>query len=166
MTNLGRITFGPGFKDFEKIFVGYDDLLDRLNSIAEAAHKNSTGFPPYNIYKIDDTHSAIELAVAGFELDELDIELVDKQLTVKGNKQENPAVDYSHRGMATRDFTRTFGLGEDVQVTGAELKNGLLTIALERIVPEHKLPKKISIDAVLATIKAQPKELLTEKEDK
>lgn len=165
MSNIGRITFGPGFKDFEKFFVGYDELLDQLNSIAEAAHRNQTGYPPYNIYKVDDTHTAIEVAVAGFAEDELDIELVDKQLTVKGSKKETPDVEYAHQGLATRDFTRTFGLGEDVIVAGAELKNGLLTIALERVVPEHKLPKKIAIGSI-PTIKAQTKELLTEKEGK
>lgn len=165
MTNLSRITFGPGFKDFEKFFIGYDDLLDRLNEIAHAAHRNSTNYPPYNIYRLDDTHTGIELAVAGFGEDELEIELVDKQLTVKGSKQSDTAVEYTHQGLATRDFTRTFGLGEDTVVAGAELKNGLLTIVLERIIPEHKLPKKISIGSI-PTIKAPTKELLTEKEDK
>lgn len=166
MTSLSRnFTFGPGFKDFEKFFIGYDDLFDRLNEIADAAHRNSTNYPPYNIYRIDDNHHAIELAVAGFAEAELDIELVDKQLTVKGSKTAVEGVEYTHQGLATRDFTRTFGLGEDTVVTGAELKNGLLTIALERVVPEHKLPKKIAIGAI-PTIKASKKELLTEKEDK
>lgn len=165
MSNIGRITFGPGFKDFEKFFVGYDELVDQLNSIAEAAHRNSTGYPPYNIYKVDDTHTSIEIAVAGFGEEDLDIVVEDKQLTVKGSKKEVPDVEYAHQGLATRDFTRTFGLGEDVVVAGAELKNGLLTIALERVVPEHKLPKKIAIGSI-PTIKAQPKELLTEKEGK
>lgn len=165
MTNLSRIAFGPGFKDFEKFFIGYDDLFDRLNEIADAAHRNSSGYPPYNIYKVDETHSAIEIAVAGFSEEELDIELVENQLTVKGNKVPASVKEYSHQGLAARDFTRTFGLGEHVHVAGAELKNGLLTIALERIVPEHKLPKKIVIGSI-PTIKAPQKELLTEKEVK
>lgn len=166
MTNLHRsFTFGPGFKDFDKFFIGYEDLFDRLNSIAEAAHRNSTNYPPYNIYRIDDNHHAIEMAVAGFAEDEIDIELQENKLTVTGNKKADVAVEFIHQGLSGRDFTRTFGLGEDVVVRGAELKNGLLTIALERVVPEHKLPKKISIGTI-PTIEAPKKELLTEKEVK
>jgi len=163
MTNFNRVTFGPGFKDFDKFFIGYDDLLDRMNSIAEAANKNSSGYPPYNIYKVDDTHSAIEIAVAGFADHELDIELVQDKLTVKGKKKTvDETVEYTHQGLATRDFTRTFGLGEDVQVKGASVLNGVLTISLERIIPEHKLPKKIPIDGVIPTVSTPKQELLTE----
>lgn len=154
-------TFGPGFKDFEKYFVGYDDLIDRLNGIAEAATRNQTNYPPYNIYKISDSDYAIEMAVAGFNEDEIDIELTENKLSVSGVKKADIAVEFIHQGLSSRDFTRTFGLAEDVVVKGAELKNGLLTIALERIVPEHKLPKKIAIGAI-PTIKASKKELLTE----
>ena len=165
MTDYTRyITFGPGFKDFEKIFVGYDELLDRLNSIAEAASHNKTNYPPYNIYKINED-TFIEIAVAGFEPDEIDIELKENKLTVSGVAKSETAVEFLHQGLASRSFTRTFGLNEDVVVKGAELKNGLLTIALERIIPEHKRPKKIAIGTI-PTIKAQTKELLTEKETK
>ena len=166
MTALSHLAFGPGFKDFEKFFVGFDDHINHLNELANAVTRNSTGYPPYNITKTGDLSYAIQLAVAGFEEKDIEIEYAENKLTVKGNILANSeAQEIIHQGIANRDFTRTFALNEDVEVRGAELRNGLLTIALERIVPEHKKPKKISIGAV-PTIKARNKELLTEKEVK
>ena len=163
MTALSHLAFGPGFKDFEKFFVGFDDHIHHLNELANAVTRNSTGYPPYNITKIDDTRYAIDLAVAGFCEKDIDIEYAENKLTVKGSLTSPEDIEYVHRGIANRDFTRTFALNEDVEVKGAELRNGLLTIELERIIPEHKKPKKISIGTI-PTIKAPKKELLTEKE--
>jgi molecular chaperone IbpA len=164
MTALSHLAFGPGFKDFEKFFVGFDDHINHLNELANAVTRNSTGYPPYNITKTGELSYAIQLAVAGFEEKDIEIEYAENKLTVKGNILANSeAQEIIHQGIANRDFTRTFALNEDVEVRGAELRNGLLTIALERIVPEHKKPKKISIGTV-PTIKARNKELLTEKE--
>jgi molecular chaperone IbpA len=166
MTALSHLAFGPGFKDFEKFFVGFDDHINHLNELANAVTRNSTGYPPYNITKTGELSYAIQLAVAGFEEKDIEIEYAENKLTVKGNILANSeAQEIIHQGIANRDFTRTFALNEDVEVRGAELRNGLLTIALERIVPEHKKPKKISIGTV-PTIKARNKELLTEKEVK
>lgn len=164
MTALSHLAFGPGFKDFEKFFVGFDDHINHLNELANAVTRNSSGYPPYNITKTGDLTYAIQLAVAGFEEKDIEIEYAENKLTVKGNILANSdAQEIIHQGIANRDFTRTFALNEDVEVRGAELKNGLLTIALERIIPEHKKPKKISIGTI-PTIKARNKELLTEKE--
>lgn len=166
MTALSHLAFGPGFKDFEKFFVGFDDHINHLNELANAVTRNSTGYPPYNITKTGELSYAIQLAVAGFEEKDIEIEYAENKLTVKGNILANSeAQEIIHQGIANRDFTRTFALNEDVEVRGAELRNGLLTIALERIIPEHKKPKKISIGTV-PTIKARNKELLTEKEVK
>ena len=166
MTALSHLAFGPGFKYFEKFFVGFDDHINHLNELANAVTRNSTGYPPYNITKTGELSYAIQLAVAGFEEKDIEIEYAENKLTVKGNILANSeAQEIIHQGIANRDFTRTFALNEDVEVRGAELRNGLLTIALERIVPEHKKPKKISIGTV-PTIKARNKELLTEKEVK
>ena len=166
MTALSHLAFGPGFKDFEKFFVGFDDHISHLNELANAVTRNSTGYPPYNITKTGELSYAIQLAVAGFEEKDIEIEYAENKLTVKGTILANSeAQEIIHQGIANRDFTRTFALNEDVEVRGAELRNGLLTIALERIVPEHKKPKKISIGTV-PTIKARNKELLTEKEVK
>ena len=166
MTALSHLAFGPGFKDFEKFFVGFDDHISHLNELANAVSRNSTGYPPYNITKTGDLSYAIQLAVAGFEEKDIEIEYAENKLTVKGNILANSeAQEIIHQGIANRDFTRTFALNDEVEVRGAELRNGLLTIALERIIPEHKKPKKISIGTV-PTIKARNKELLTEKEVK
>jgi molecular chaperone IbpA len=163
MTGLSQIAFGPGFKDFEKFFVGFDDHIQHLNELANAVTRNSTGYPPYNITKTGELSYAIQLAVAGFEEKDIEIEYAENKLTVKGNILANPdAQEIIHQGIANRDFTRSFALNDEVEVRGAELRNGLLTIALERIIPEHKKPKKISISTVPA-IKAKQKELLTEK---
>ena len=168
MTGLSQIAFGPGFKDFEKFFVGFDDHIQHLNELANAVTRNSAGYPPYNITKTGELSYAIQLAVAGFEEKDIEIEYAENKLTVKGNISANSAAQeiiLIHQGIANRDFTRTFALNDEVEVRGAELRNGLLTIALERIIPEHKKPKKISIGTV-PTTKAQKKELLTEKEAK
>ena len=155
--------FGPGFRDFGKFFVGFDEHFDHLNQLANEISRNTSGYPPYNITKLDDTHYAIDLAVAGFCEQDIDIEYAENKLTIKGSLNCAEGAEYVHRGIANRDFTRSFGLNDDVVVTGAELKNGLLTIALERIIPEAKKPKKISIGE-LPVIKTKTKELLTEKE--
>ena len=163
MTQLSHLAFGPGFKDFEKFFVGFDDHINHLNELANAVTRNSTGYPPYNITKTGELTYAIELAVAGFDEKEIEIEYAENKLTVKGSITADETTEYVHRGIANRDFTRTFALNDEVEVRSAELRNGLLKIELERIIPEHKKPKKISIGTI-PTIQARKKELLTEKE--
>jgi molecular chaperone IbpA len=162
---MSDLFFGPGFKDFDKFFVGFDGHLNHLNQLAEAVAHNSTGYPPYNITKAGENNYYIELAVAGFAEDDINIEYAENKLTVKGNNTKPEYEGYVHRGIANRDFTRTFALNEDVEVKGAELKNGLLTIALERIVPEHKKPRKIAISEIPSTGIDRVRELLTEKEN-
>ena len=161
MTALSHLTFGPGFKDFEKFFVGFDDHIEHLNELANAVTRNSTGYPPYNITKTGDLNYAIELAVAGFDEKDIDIEYTENKLTVKGSIQPVDNLEFVHRGIANRDFTRTFALNDEVEVKNANLRNGLLIIELERIIPEHKKPKKISIGSIPST---KTRELLVEKE--
>jgi molecular chaperone IbpA len=163
MTALSHLAFGPGFKDFEKFFVGFDDHINHLNELANAVTRNSTGYPPYNITKTGDLTYAIELAVAGFDEKDIEIEYAENKLTVKGSIQPSDDVEFVHRGIANRDFTRTFALNDEVEVKSANIRNGLLTIELERIIPEHKKPKRIAIGNI-PTIRAPKKELLTEKE--
>jgi len=166
MSLQDAFVFGPGFKDFDKFFVGFDEHFDHLNQVAEAVSRNTSGYPPYNITKLSSINYAIELAVAGFDEAEIDIEYAENKLTVSGNKTPVEDSEFVHRGIATRDFTRTFGLNDDVIVTGANLKNGLLTIALERIIPEAKKPRKIAIGSVSAVSTGidRVQELLVEKE--
>jgi len=165
MSTHDAFVFGPGFRDFDKFFVGFDEHFNHLNQLALDVTRNTSGYPPYNINKIDDTNFTIELAVAGFAEDEIDITYAENKLTIAGNKKEDEGKEYIHRGIATRDFNRTFGLNDDVQVAGAQLINGLLTVNLVRIIPEHKKPKKIAIGNTLSMPSIdRVRELLVEKE--
>jgi molecular chaperone IbpA len=118
-------------------------MLERIREASETLPKIPT-YPPYNIKKIDDEHFEIEMAVAGFGKQNLDIELKDDTLTVSGSL-ESDAEDYIYQGIANRAFTRKFNLADTVVVKNAELVNGLLKIALERYIPEEKKAKKIDI---------------------
>lgn len=134
-------------KDFDKFFVGFDDQIAKMQKFHDDFSKNIPNYPPYNIRKIDETHYVIEIAVAGFGESEIDIEMDGGKLIVKGNvnadaTEEN---DYLFKGIATRAFTRSFALNDQVEVNNAELFNGMLKIALERIIPEEKKAKKIPV---------------------
>lgn len=124
--------------------VGFDSLFDRLNQTFATTRNDN--YPPHNVVQYDDTHYAIELAVAGFAEDEVTIELKKNVLTVTG-VQRSPEVEvtYVHKGISNRDFTRTFPLADHIEVTGAKVRNGILAISLERTVPEEFKPKTIQI---------------------
>ena len=125
----------------DPFFIGFDRLTNRLSN----AHSNANGFPPYNVRKLeDDDNFVIELAVAGYNRESINIEEHDGTLTIKGEKPEDQET-YVHKGIAGRKFTRTFALGEYVNVTGAELKDGMLFVTLKREIPEDKKPKQIDI---------------------
>ena len=119
--------------------IGFDSVLDRLREASEQLPKLQS-FPPYNIKKIDDEHFIIEMAVAGFGKQNLDIELKDDKLTITGNHDAADS-NYIYQGIANRAFTREFTLADSVVVKNAELVNGLLKIALERYIPEEKKAK-------------------------
>ena len=136
------------FKDFDKFFVGFDDQLVKLQKLHDDVTKNIPNYPPYNIKKVDDTHYTIEMAVAGFGQSDIDIEIDGGKLVVKGNvasTEEDTPENFLFRGIAARAFTRTFALNDQVEVKNAELFNGMLKIALERLIPEEKKPKKIEV---------------------
>jgi len=143
---LGNIGFGPGFKDFEKIFVGFDEQHARMAKIHEDLTKNIPNYPPYNIKKTGDTTYVIELAVAGFAKQDIEIELADGKMLIKGNTQTDESNEnFLFKGIAARNFTRTFALDDQIEIQDAELMNGMLKVFLERIIPEHKKPKKIEV---------------------
>ena len=123
-------------------FVGFERMLDELSRATTATSTNST-YPPHNIVQIDDDTYLIEIAVAGFKKENLDIQFKDSVLAVKGKKED--ARTYTHKGISSREFTRTFTLGEYVQVNGADLEDGILAIKLNRVVPEEKRPRIIEI---------------------
>ena len=126
--------------------VGFDRQFNRLNDYVKH-QQQSTGFPPYNIQKVEDFKYTIEMALAGFSKEDIEIEVADGVLTVRSVK-ENDDVDDEwplHRGISFRKFNRKFTLSDDVVVNDAKLENGLLVIELEQIVPEEKKPRLIKI---------------------
>lgn len=157
MTYL-KTTFGNDVQLFDKFFVGFDEHFNRLAKVHDAVAKNPT-YPPYNLRKIGDHKYLIEIAVAGFVEDEIDISVEDDTLTIKGSAKNHETTEYLYKGIGMRDFTRTFALNEFVEVRDASLVNGLLRISLEKVIPEHKLPKKIPITS---DSKPSKRKLLTE----
>jgi molecular chaperone IbpA len=128
--------------------VGFDRLLSTLDEALNIPDKVLTSFPPYNIAKISEDKYVIELAVAGFKREEIDITLEDNNLTVQGNakKDEDNGKTYYHRGIALRNFTRVFTLADTVVVKSADLVDGMLVIELENVIPENKKPRKILLN--------------------
>ena len=123
------------------LMLGFDHFERTLERIA----KNGDGYPPYNIERIGDNGLRITLAVAGFTADDLGIELVENQLVVRGRQQDDPDRAYLHRGIAARQFQRGFMLAEGIEVKGATLDNGLLSIDLERP-PQELRVRNIAIE--------------------
>ena len=146
---------------FDPFFVGFDQLFDRLASFDAKETLRPANYPPYNIVKKDDYRYEIELAVAGISAKDITIEHNPETsvLTVEGSKGGTED-NYLHKGIAERNFIRTWTLAENVEVTGADLNDGLLKVELERIVPEEKRPKVIKIGT--KTVSKSDKQLLTE----
>jgi molecular chaperone IbpA len=134
------------FAPYRRSTVGFDRLFDMLeNSTLGQGQEN---YPPFDLIKLGDNDYRIELAVAGFKRDEIDITAQQNVLLVSGRKQdenEDKANNYVYRGIATRSFERRFALADHIQVRGADLKDGLLSIELKREIPESMKPKKINI---------------------
>ncbi len=138
----------------DPFFIGFDNVLNKLNHIEKA---NATNYPPYNLIKTGDDAYLIELAVAGFDEKDFDIELHNGVLTIKADiVAENVTTEYLHKGIAARSFVRKFTLADTVEVVGVQLYNGMLQVRLENIISEEKKPKKLHIG------KIEPKQLLTE----
>jgi molecular chaperone IbpA len=134
------------FKDFDKLFVGFDDQLAQFQKLHDDLTKNIPNYPPYNIKKVDDNHYTIEVAVAGFSQNEIDIEIDGGKLVIKGNVTSTEPEDaFLYKGIAARAFTRAFALNDQMEVKDAELFNGMLKIALEKLVSEEKKPKKVPV---------------------
>ena len=137
-----------GTKDLDKFFVGFDDQFNRLAKMHDDVTKNIPNYPPYNIRKNGENSYTIEIAVAGFAETEIDIEIDGGKLVVKGNVDaatEALEDNFLFKGIATRAFTRAFAIDDHIEVKNAELFNGMLKIALERLVPEEQKPKKVKV---------------------
>lgn len=141
--------------------VGFDRMFDMMEQTRRQATKVQN-YPPYNIVKTSDFEYEIEMAIAGFKIEQLDITLEDGELRVSGNVPEQEVEQtFIHRGLASRPFTRTFTLADSVQVVEAQLEDGILRIRLENVLPDHKKPRKIEI----GTTRPSQKELLLEEEN-
>lgn len=142
MNTLTKFDLTP----FNRASVGFDRLFNTLDR--QFANSVSTSYPPYNIIQENENSYKIEIAVAGFREDEIDITVKDYSLTVTGEQKRDENVEgltYLHKGISARNFTRSFTLGDHVEVKSATVQNGLLVINLEREVPEAAKPKKIPI---------------------
>lgn len=152
-----NVSFGPIWPQtigFESVLKEIDDLL--------TAPLNSQTFPPHNIIKLDDYQYIVELAIAGFNKQEVTITLKDGLLEIKGQKNPDDAeVQYLHKGIGTRSFIKTIKLADTVEVRGAEFKDGILRIGLENVIPESKKPRQIEIGDAL-TLPVKEKQLLVE----
>lgn len=132
-----------------KALVGFDTLFRDVEN--RFASQISTNYPPYNVIKHDNDRYEIQLAVAGFEPDEVTVEIDQSQLIIKGQKNESSTLDdvyYLHKGLAARDFTRVFTLAEYMEVGQGKIKNGVLKIELNRVIPEALKPRvlKLSVE--------------------
>jgi molecular chaperone IbpA len=126
----------------DPFFIGFNRELGRLNAV----HKgNSQSYPPYDLIKLDEDTYKILLAVAGFSKADIDVSVDNGTLIIKGEIVEVADVEVVHKGIAGRKFIRSFALGEYMEVTSAELKDGMLHVNVVRIVPEDKKPKSIKI---------------------
>jgi len=128
----------------DPFFIGFNRELARLNHIhREAVHES---YPPYDVTQNDEDEYVVTLAVAGFSKDDISVQVDNGTLVIKGEREvEEAPKQVVHKGIAARKFTRTFALGEYMEVVGASLENGLLNVFVERIVPEEKKPKTIKI---------------------
>ena len=135
-------TFDLLWRDISPFTIGFDRTFDTLALLANSKQQTSN-YPTYNIRKLSEDKYTIELAVAGFEEEEIDIEAVGENLTIKGSKDKEASEGLVHQGLAARDFNKTFVLSDDMVIKGAALSNGMLYIGIERIIPEDKKPRKI-----------------------
>lgn len=142
MTRITSFDLTPFYRNS----VGLDRLFDRIVNNIDTAAANGN-YPPHDVVKTGEDRYEIRIAAAGFAHEDIDVELHEGVLTVKGSRNETikPEVEYLHRGISSRQWIRTFQLNDYIEVKNANMQDGVLTIQLERLVPETMKPKKIAI---------------------
>ena len=152
MYTLAPHTF-PTPQDLQKMLgfsVGFDGFFNRLSNMDIA----QSGYPPYNIRKLNDLQYVVELALAGFSKSDIEVEVTDGTLTIRSavakdegadNNDANNEIGFVHRGIAKRTFSRAFQLSDDIIVKNADLQDGMLIVNLERVIPDEKKPRLIPI---------------------
>ena len=137
-------TFDSIWRDISPFAVGFDRTFDTLQLLANSKAKEAN-YPPYNIRKLSDDQYTIELAIAGFNEKDIDVELTGENLVIKGNRPKEATDGLLHQGLATRNFIKRFILSEDMIIKGAALSNGMLYVGVERVIPEEKKSRKIKL---------------------
>jgi molecular chaperone IbpA len=142
-------TYAFDSSNFDRFFIGADKLAKSLKEGSEwLANNAAASYPPFNLKKVDDNKYVIEMAVAGFTKQDIELTLEDSKLVIKGNAAgdtDAEAPEYLHYGIANRAFTRRFTLADNVEIHNAELINGMLKVWLEHMIPEEKKPRKIEV---------------------
>ena len=134
------------FNQLKPHTIGYDNIFDHFNDMFESSELQ-TNYPPYDIIKKSDIKYDIQIALAGYSKNDIILEVKENTLSIKSVKKDvDDKIEVLHKGIARRYFERHFTISDDVKVNGAELKNGLLIVSLERIVPEQKKPRTIKIN--------------------
>ena len=144
VTSNALSLFNDNFNKLTPYAVGYDRIFDHLSRYVDN-NTTSTGFPPYNIRKEGDYNYTIEMALAGFGKKDIEVEITEGTLSIKSVKENAEDDSTVYRGISYRKFDRKFTVADDVVVNGASLENGMLTIDLERVVPEEKKPRLIKV---------------------
>ena len=144
MVTSKTLSLFDNFNQFTPYAVGFDRVFDTLNRYVDN-NVQSTGFPPYNIRKEGEYNYVIEMALAGFGKDDIEIEVAENNLTIRSVKENSEDDSTVYRGISYRKFERKFTLADDIIVPGAKLENGMLTVELERVVPEEKKPRLIAV---------------------
>jgi len=139
-----KLSLFDNFNQLTPYAVGFDRVFDQLQNYA-SHNATSSGFPPYNIRKEGEFSYVIDMALAGFSKDDIEVEVADGLLTVRSVKENEENEESIYRGISYRKFNRKFTLADEIVVKDASLENGMLVISLERIVPEEKKPRKIEI---------------------
>ena len=135
--------FNENFNKLTPYAVGFDHVFDTLNRYVD--NQQAQGFPPYNIRKEGDYHYVIEMALAGFGKEDIQVEIAENTLSIRSVKENSEDDETQYRGISFRRFERKFTLSDDLVVNNANLENGMLYIDLERIVPEEKKPRLIEV---------------------
>ena len=144
MVNTSLVTHFD-WTPFRRHTVGFDNIFTLMDKFLDDSQTLTTNYPPYNIYKTEGNHYTIELAVAGFSEKDVEVKYADNTLTIIGTKEEKDNDSILHRGIANRNFTRTFNVADDVIVKGGSLTNGVLSIELEKIFPDEKKERIIKL---------------------
>ena len=144
MNTSRALSLWDNYNQLTPYAVGFDRIFDNLSRYA-ADNVQSTGFPPYNIRKEGDYNYVIEMALAGFGKKDIEVEVADGTLSVRSVKENSEDDSTVYRGISYRRFERKFTMADDIVVNGAKLENGMLTLELERVVPEEKKPRLISV---------------------